>query len=164
MIRAAIKKVLLVRWNIEYRYVVSMLKTHVICLAELAYVATQILTISGSEVARRFSVDRTAISRATLRVSRDRNCLQPPKRYKENSNSKRINIETTYLSIAYSQLKTKTFGKLLSSFLTFFFYLSCICLFNVLSNLKMIICLNFMLVEIFETENILTLFQIMLLT
>jgi hypothetical protein len=36
MIRAAIKEVILARWNIEYRYVVSILKTHVICLAELA--------------------------------------------------------------------------------------------------------------------------------
>jgi len=39
--------------------------------ALISYVATQILSISGSEVARRFNVDRSAISRATLRVSQD---------------------------------------------------------------------------------------------
>jgi chromosomal replication initiation ATPase DnaA len=37
----------------------------------IGYVATQNLSISGSEVARRFNVDRSAISRAALRVSRD---------------------------------------------------------------------------------------------
>ena len=36
-----------------------------------SYVAVQILPISGSEVARRFNVDRSATSRAALRVSRD---------------------------------------------------------------------------------------------
>ena len=39
--------------------------------ALISYVATQILTISGNVVARRFNVDRSAISRATLWVSRD---------------------------------------------------------------------------------------------
>ena len=39
--------------------------------ALISYVAMQILSISGSEVARRFNVDRSAISRATQRVSRD---------------------------------------------------------------------------------------------
>jgi hypothetical protein len=55
--------------------------------ALISYFATQNLPISGGEVARRFNVDRSAISRATQRVSRDPNCLQPLKRYKENSNS-----------------------------------------------------------------------------
>ena len=39
--------------------------------ALVGYVATQILSISGSEVARRFNVDRSAISRTSQRVSRD---------------------------------------------------------------------------------------------
>jgi putative transposase len=39
--------------------------------ALISYVATQSLSISGSEVARRFNVDRSAISRATQRVSQD---------------------------------------------------------------------------------------------
>ena len=39
--------------------------------ALISYVATQILSITESEVARRFKVDRSAISRATLRVSPD---------------------------------------------------------------------------------------------
>jgi chromosomal replication initiation ATPase DnaA len=37
----------------------------------IGYVAMQNLSISGKEVARRFSVDRSAISRASQRVSRD---------------------------------------------------------------------------------------------
>ena len=40
-------------------------------LALISYFATQNLSISGSKVTRRFNVDRSAISRATLRVSRD---------------------------------------------------------------------------------------------
>jgi len=39
--------------------------------ALIRHVATQILSISGSEVARRLNVDRSAISRSTQRVSRD---------------------------------------------------------------------------------------------
>ena len=39
--------------------------------ALISYVATQILSITGSEVARRLNVDRSAISRASQRVSRD---------------------------------------------------------------------------------------------
>ena len=39
--------------------------------ALINYVATQNLSISGSEVACRLNVDHSAISRATLRVSRD---------------------------------------------------------------------------------------------
>jgi chromosomal replication initiation ATPase DnaA len=39
--------------------------------ALISYVATQSLPISGSKVARRFNVDRSAISRATPRVSQD---------------------------------------------------------------------------------------------
>ena len=41
--------------------------------------AKQILSISGSEVARRFNVDPSAISRATLRVSRDPEMLSATK-------------------------------------------------------------------------------------
>ena len=47
--------------------------------ALISYVATQILSISGSEVARRFNVDRSAISRATQRVSRDPELLSATK-------------------------------------------------------------------------------------
>ena len=62
--------------------------------ALISYVATQILSISGNELARRFNVGLSAIRRTTQRVSRDtRNCLQPPKRYKENSISIETNIE-----------------------------------------------------------------------
>ncbi|MGB5617034.1 MAG: hypothetical protein WBM78_09355, partial [Desulfobacterales bacterium] len=39
--------------------------------ALIRYVATQILSISGNVVARRYNVDRSAISRTTQRVSRD---------------------------------------------------------------------------------------------
>jgi len=39
--------------------------------APINYVYMQILSISESEVARRFNVDRSTISRATLRASRD---------------------------------------------------------------------------------------------
>jgi len=39
--------------------------------ALISFVAMQILSISGSEVAHRFNVDRSAISQATQRVSRD---------------------------------------------------------------------------------------------
>ena len=39
--------------------------------ALISFVATQNLSIAGSEVARRFNVDRSAISRATQRVSQD---------------------------------------------------------------------------------------------
>ena len=47
--------------------------------ALISFVATQNLSISGSEVARRFNVDRSAISRATLRVSRDPELLSVSK-------------------------------------------------------------------------------------
>ena len=43
------------------------------------YVATQNLSISGSEVARRFGVDLSTISRATQRVSRDLEMLSATK-------------------------------------------------------------------------------------
>ena len=39
--------------------------------ALIGYVTTQILSISGSELARRFNVDHSAISQATQRVIRD---------------------------------------------------------------------------------------------
>jgi hypothetical protein len=39
--------------------------------APISYVSMQILSISGSEVARRYNVGRSSISRATLRASRD---------------------------------------------------------------------------------------------
>jgi len=47
--------------------------------ALISFVATQNLSISGSEVALRFNVDRSAISRATLRVSRDPELLSASK-------------------------------------------------------------------------------------
>jgi predicted regulator of amino acid metabolism with ACT domain len=40
-------------------------------LAMINYFTTQNLSISGSEVARRFNVDRSSISRATKMVSQD---------------------------------------------------------------------------------------------
>ena len=39
--------------------------------ALISYVASQILSISGCELARRFNLDRSSISRATQRVGRD---------------------------------------------------------------------------------------------
>ena len=47
--------------------------------ALITFVATQNLSISGSEVVRRFNVDRSAISRAALRVSRDPELLSATK-------------------------------------------------------------------------------------
>ena len=47
--------------------------------ALISYVATQMLSISGSEVARRFNVDHSALSRATQRVSRDPELLSTTK-------------------------------------------------------------------------------------
>jgi chromosomal replication initiation ATPase DnaA len=47
--------------------------------ALIGYVATQFLSISGSEVARRFNVDRSAIRRASQRVSRDSELLSATK-------------------------------------------------------------------------------------
>ena len=45
----------------------------------VSYVATQILSTSGSEVTRRFNADRSAISRANLRVIRDLGLLSTTK-------------------------------------------------------------------------------------
>ena len=47
--------------------------------ALISFVATQNLSISGSEVARQFNVDRSAISRANQRVSRDPELLAATK-------------------------------------------------------------------------------------
>ena len=47
--------------------------------ALISYVAAQILSISESDVARRFNVDRSAISRATQRASRDPELLSATK-------------------------------------------------------------------------------------
>jgi len=47
--------------------------------ALISYVATQNLSISGSKVARRFNVDRPAISRWTERLSRDPELLSATK-------------------------------------------------------------------------------------
>jgi len=47
--------------------------------ALISYVSTQSLPISGSELARRFNVDRSAISRATQRVCRDPELLSATK-------------------------------------------------------------------------------------
>jgi hypothetical protein len=47
--------------------------------ALVSYVSTQIFTISGNVVARRFNVDRSAISRATQRVSRNLELLSATK-------------------------------------------------------------------------------------
>ena len=47
--------------------------------ALITFVAAQNLSISGSEVARRFNVDRSAISRASQRVSRNPELLSATK-------------------------------------------------------------------------------------
>ena len=47
--------------------------------ALISFVATQNLSISGNEVARRFNVDRSAIRRASQRVSRDPELLSATK-------------------------------------------------------------------------------------
>ena len=67
--------------NIEDKGLSSSKKHPTIARARalISYVATQNLSISGSEVARRFYVDRSAISRATLRVSRDPELLSATK-------------------------------------------------------------------------------------
>ena len=59
--------------NIEDKGLSSPKKHPTIARARalISFVATQILSVSGSEVARRFNVDRSAISRASQRVSRD---------------------------------------------------------------------------------------------
>ena len=62
----------------------------------VSYVATQNLAISGSKVTRQINVDRSAISRASQRVSRDPKLPAATKMIKENTNSEKINIETTY--------------------------------------------------------------------
>ena len=49
---------------------------------------------SGSEVARRFNVDRSAISRATLRVSRDPELLSAAKAIQREFEVGKNNIET----------------------------------------------------------------------
>ena len=40
-------------------------------LALIGYIATQELLISGSELARRFNIDRSAVSRAARRAAQD---------------------------------------------------------------------------------------------
>ena len=59
--------------NIEDKGLSSPKKHPTIARARtlISYVFTQILSIYGAELARRFNVDRSAISRATQRVSRD---------------------------------------------------------------------------------------------
>ena len=47
--------------------------------ALIGYVTTQILSISGSEVSRRFNEDYSALSQATQRVSRDPELLSATK-------------------------------------------------------------------------------------
>ena len=47
----------------------------------ISYVATQMLSISGSEVAHRFNVDRSAISRAIRRVSRNPDLIATTKTF-----------------------------------------------------------------------------------
>ena len=64
-------------WALMTNHVHLLLRAGSVPLASVmhrlltSYVATQILSISGSEMARRFNVDRSAISRATLRVSQN---------------------------------------------------------------------------------------------
>ena len=47
--------------------------------ALISYIATQNLSISGSEVARLFKLDRSSITRTTQRVSRDPELLSAAK-------------------------------------------------------------------------------------
>ena len=65
--------------------------------ALISYVATQNLSISGSEVARRFNVDRSAISRATQRVSRDPELLSATKTIQRELELVRINSKKSTL-------------------------------------------------------------------
>ena len=59
------------------------------------YVATQILSISGSELARRFNVDHSALSQATQRVSRDPELPAATKTIQREPELEENNIETT---------------------------------------------------------------------
>ena len=61
------------------------------------YVATQILSISGNVVARRFNVGHSAISRATQRVSQDPELPAATKTIQRELELVRINIEATSL-------------------------------------------------------------------
>ena len=45
-------------------------------LALIGYIATQELAVSGSEVARRFTIDRSAISRAIRRAAGDTELIE----------------------------------------------------------------------------------------
>jgi len=62
-------------WALLTSHVRLLLRTGIVPIASrrllTGYVATQNLSISGSEVARRFKVDRSAIRRTTQRLSRD---------------------------------------------------------------------------------------------
>ena len=77
-------------------------------LSEVIATASRYLGIEEKELARRFDVDRPS-ARRPKRKAETRNCFQPPKRCKENSNSKQINIETT----SHLSEMTRT-GRLLS--------------------------------------------------
>ncbi|MGB5620101.1 MAG: hypothetical protein WBM78_24900 [Desulfobacterales bacterium] len=60
----------------------------------ISYVAMQILPISGSEVASRFIVDRSAISQATLRISRDPKLPAAIKTLQRELDLEENNVET----------------------------------------------------------------------
>jgi hypothetical protein len=74
--------------------------------ALISYVATQNLPISESEVARRFNVDRSAISRATLRVSRDPELPAASKTMQREPKLEKFNIKKTLSSSQFPELKT----------------------------------------------------------
>ncbi|MGB5421557.1 MAG: hypothetical protein WBN03_05325 [Desulfobacterales bacterium] len=64
-------------WALMTSHVRLLLRTGIVPIASImrrlltGYVATQNLSISGSEVARRFKVDRSAIRRTTQRLNQD---------------------------------------------------------------------------------------------
>ena len=77
--------------NIEDKGLSSPKKHPTIARARalISFVATQILSVSGSEVARWFNVDRSAISRATQRISRDPELLSATKTIQREPELKR---------------------------------------------------------------------------
>ena len=54
--------------------------------------ACRYLGIEEKELARRFNGDRSSISRATQKESRDPELRKPPKRYKENSKKSTLKV------------------------------------------------------------------------
>ncbi|MDQ1239536.1 MAG: Transposase [Thermodesulfobacteriota bacterium] len=64
-------------FGIEHKELLSGAKGHKVAQARavISHIATRDLSISGSEVARRLDVDRSAVSRAVRRVENDPDLL-----------------------------------------------------------------------------------------